>query len=283
MDPYGIPTIASKDLQTVNSPIIGLESENVYFSKEEGVVLLKIEQDDADSGETIAVATSYSIPAGGLDSIQLRAEGPIIAPDNEITIVLDVTTDSGSDTATATVAPPQFADDGSGVFGIGAGWDFIVDSAHTRKIVSIDGIDSISGGQAGNKFEIVALPNDDSWVPVSCVRSKEPTLPVPNTVNIACGKESAKYTKSGRTEIPNLQLSQANVAYGASLTKLNGHRVSIRVDIKDDSRILKERQIYTGYRGSGSPSLGDGEDESEVTIEGQFEKFIYFNAETDLS
>jgi hypothetical protein len=279
---YGIPTIETADLTVVNSPIIGLETENVYYSTEESVVLSEIEQTAVDAGVKRDMVTSYTFPVGGVDTLQLRAKTAIKEAGEPISVVLDITTSAGADTATALVRAPQYADDGSGLFPIGAAWDFVVDSDPTKKIVSVTGLDSVVGGKAGNIFEVMVLPTEGSWVAAAAVRGKEPTLSVPNTINIAVGKDSSRYVKSGRTEVPNLSLTQANIAYGVSLTKLNGHRVSVRIDIKDDQRILKERQIFTGYRPNGSPSLGDGEDESEVTVEGQYEKFLIFNAETAL-
>jgi hypothetical protein len=213
---------------------------------------------------TVLSSTTFSVPvtvtvAGTAGSVQ----GP----------VNDVAT-----TATATFSPPGTAQDASFNFPPGLGVDFIVDGNgnENRTIRSIVSVDEVSGGRAGNKFFIMALPNRDSYTQIMCATDKSIPIPVGKSVSIPCGFDGSRWVKKGRSEAVSAEFTAKYGSVADGLARVNGHRVTVMVETHKDDRILTERLVLTGWRPVVSIKKGDGEAEAEASASGMYEVFAGF-------
>lgn len=138
-------------------------------------------------------------------------------------------------------------------------------------IRTITGIESISGGNTGNRYAVVAFADD--WVDVRCAMDKTPTIAVGKSIPIACGYNGARWIKKGRSEPPTLELSAKYTSGGDGLMRLNGHKVTVLIETKKEDRLLTERQLYGNWRPTVAARKGDGDNEAEARATGMYELF----------
>lgn len=264
--------VPANDRAVADSPEIGGESQ-VKISYEDFVTLGKISQPSEDSGEYTPHA-GLSIPAGGAD-IALRCN-TAIKSSSSVQITLNVTfDDDNSGTVSAQYQIPTTAYDQTSNLPIGLMVDFDGSGGNeTKKVKAITGIQSFTGGQANNVFEVMILPN--TWHDLGCARNKDETLPIPAGLPIPCGLNSSAYTKFGRGEAGSLTLEALAFTYADGLSRLNGHRVAIMVEVMKEGRVLSERSVYGGWRAAVNTPRGDGDDEVVSSAEGVFETFGKF-------
>lgn len=270
---FGI-SIPADDLPVANSPEIGGESK-VKLSYAEIVSVGGITQTAPGSGTWAAEVPAFDFGADGVD-LALVADTGIKSASN-IVVDLDVTFDDASTgTARATFAVPSFAKDQSSNLPIGLAVDLIGQGAGNsdKKIKAVTGINAITGGAKGNKFALVCLPS--AWFDLGCARSKNEQLPVPKSLPIPCGLKGSAFNKAGRSEPGQLELNALNYTYGDGLSRLNGHRGSVLVQVYKDGRVLTEQTVYGGYRPTPSTDRGDGDDEVTNKATGNFESFAKF-------
>jgi hypothetical protein len=111
-----------------------------------------------------------------------------------------------------------------------------------------------------------------------CTRGKNFDLQIPSTVTVACGYEGTKYTKKGRSEEVELELEYVHFSSYNGMSRLNGGRCSLLVEVIKDDAVGSERVVLTGHRPNYSPSRGDGDDEVVGTSSGAYESFLLFSA-----
>ena len=241
-------------------------------------IAYEIQQSGPDAADVNPVAGAYALPADGME-LQLRAVNSVRSDAGAIAVTLDVTDeDDASTTAVATFAAPSFAADQTDNFNIGMGVDLVPATGADKKIKSIDGFNAITNGGQGNKFQVVALPQQSSWITVACTRSKDITLPFPSTIAIPCGFNGSQYVKAGRSEAGNLTVEAAYNIFGDGLTRLAGQQVTAMVESYREGRVLVERLVCGGWRCTPNSPKGDGDDETVTTAEGLFEEFAVFSA-----
>lgn len=267
---YNIDLPAS-DYGIANNPELGGESE-VLLSYEEPKILGTITQPAPASG-----ILDREVPAmdfgSGVDLVARARTG--LRSSASIVVTLNVTfVGGGSGTATATFAPPAHVQDQSFNIPMGLAVDVKPGVGNeSKKIASVTSVASVVGGVRGNKIEILALP--ESWFKLGCARTKNPTYPVPQPVNIPCGLNASAFTKMGMSEPGSLELSGLQFSYADGLTRLNGHRGAVMIEVKKEN-VLCERQVFLGYVGAANSARGDGSDEVLTTSNGMFENFCVF-------
>lgn len=143
-----------------------------------------------------------------------------------------------------------------------------------KKVRSVTSVAAITGGSNGNRFEIVNIPDD--WVEVKCTTDKNPDLPVPKSIAIACGYDGARWVKKGRSDPPTLEIGAKYSSGGDGLMRLNGHKVAAMMEVRKDDRLLTERLVFGGWRPKATPKKGEGDTESTVTATGMYERFAVF-------
>lgn len=142
------------------------------------------------------------------------------------------------------------------------------------KIREVTSISAVTGGSSGNRFEIVAIPDD--WMEIKCATDKNPELPVPKSIAIACGYDGARWVKKGRSDPSTLEISAKYTSGGDGLMRLNGHKPSVLFERRVDDRLLTERLVFGGWIPKATPKKGDGDAESTVTATGMYERFAMF-------
>ncbi len=270
---YGV-SIPADDLAVANAPEIGGESK-VKLSYSEIGIIGQISQTAPGSGTWTAEVPSFDFGASGVDLALVCETG--VKSTVDVVVDLDVTFDDDTQgTARASFIVPSYAKDQSSNLPIGLAVDVLGQGAGNsdKKIKSVTGISSITGGSKGNRFALVSLPDD--WFDVGCARSKNEQLPVPKSLPIACGLKGSAFNKAGRSEPGQLELKALNFTYGDGLSRLNGHRGSVLVQVYKDGRVLTEQTVYGGYRPTPSTDRGDGDDEVTNSATGNFEAFAKF-------
>lgn len=255
-------------------PEIGVES-HVYVARGELVPVGELEMDSPTS----AVADFYSNAdlGTGMD-LHIRAENPVEGVDGgTITVTLDVTLEGAVvDTATATFDIPGWSSYQKNYIPIGLSADFVPDTPANAglKVVSVQGLDSVSDGALGNQFKIYATPPIADFIEIGCTRSKSGQFKLPTVVNIACGYDSAAHTKLGRSDEQNLTLSFAYASQLEALSRFNGHRCLVLIKVVKDNAVHWENILYSGYIPRANADRGDGNDEVVATSESSYEKFM---------
>lgn len=273
---YDPSTLSATDAELAREAEVGYES-TVRASYNPFAIVYQLTQTAANAASADTVAGAYSIPTAGLDlqlicANSVTSEGPLV-------VTLNVTDeDDTSTTAVATFGPPSFAGDQTYNFALGTGVDLVCASGAAKKIKTITGISSVTGGNTGNRFRVVALPAESSWFDIGCTRSKDLTLPVPSTIAIACGKNASEYVKAGRNVVGELSVDAVYRSYGADLARMAGQKVSIEIATRRADRVLVERSVIGGWRCTPQSPKGDGDDEVVTTAEGMFEQFAVFFA-----
>lgn len=271
---YTPATPSAVDQPLLAEPEIGAEM-GVYASYAPFGIVYGIQQTAVDAAASVSVAGVYTMPVAGCD-LQLVTKNAVRS-DVELVVTLDVVDeDDTATTAVATFAPPSYAADQSFNFQLATGVDFVPVTGSTKKIKSITGIASVAGGALGNKFDVVALPPEDSWFSIGCNRSEDLVTPYPNSLNIACGRDASAYVKSGRNVVGSLTVDAAYKTSGEGLARLGGAKVSVMMVSQRDDRIVAERTVIGGWRPQPQTPKGDGDDESVTSAEGMYEKVAFF-------
>jgi hypothetical protein len=272
---FAIPAIAAEDLDLAASAMIGAES------------LLSVAWGDAMSVGTLdqtgASTGSFTAESAYDDSV---VQDMIIVADNgllssaQIEVTFDVHYEPGppgtAGTAKGTFTPPSYALNQGFNFPVGFAVDLTVQGAgnSAKKILTIDGVNAIAGGRAGNRWRVFVLPSDFQFV--ACAMDKNPGLPSPKAVPIACGYDASRWIKKGRSEVPTLECSAKYTSYGDGLMRMNGHRVTAMIEAVKDDRLLTERAIFIGWRPTVTARHGDGDTEDEARATGNYETACIF-------
>jgi hypothetical protein len=267
-------SIPADDIPIANAPEIGGESK-VKLSYGEIGVVGQLAQTAPGSGTWTVETPAFDFTALGVDLALVCDTG--IKSTVNVVVNLNVTLDDDtSGTATATFAVPSYAKDQSSNLPAGLAVDVLPQGAGNadKKIKAILSIASITGGAKGNRFSLVCLPSD--WFDVGCTKSKNEKLPVAKSLAIACGLKGSAFVKAGRSEPGELELKALNFTYGDGLSRLNGHRGSVLIEVLKAGRVLTERTVYGGYLPTPSTDRGDGDDEVTNSATGNFESFAKF-------
>lgn len=231
----------------------------------------------APNSGTFSPSPGFSAPVGGLDMVVRCANGVLSA--GALALSFPVTfADATTGTATATFTPPAWAKDQTFNFPQGFAVDLVGSGGNSAKgIKSVDGGATITGGQAGNRFEVVSLPNVKAqYIEIACMKANDPKLPVTKSVAIPCRYDGSSDVKKGRSEPGSLSIQSRYNVYGDGLLRLNGQRVTAMTEVWKEDQVLTERYVYEGWRPMANPKVGDGDAEMEVTAEGMFERFCIF-------
>lgn len=271
-----IPTVPTKYLDISASPEIGVETTLLY-SLAEIQTLATIEQDAVDSG-VLSAGLTYQPPANptkGLD-LQMTALNAIVS-DQPVVVAFATGFDDGTTgSGIATFLPPATAADRSANLPVGIAVDVKlycagVDVTATRTVRTVTGLLSISGGDVGNKFGVVAVPDRSTFTLIANVNNRDVVAPVGKSVNVPSGYNGARWIKRGRSEPPKLDIKANYTGFGDGLPRMAGQRVTIMMETRKDDRVLTERMFVGGWRPDVKVAKPDGNSLSEATATGEFE------------
>jgi hypothetical protein len=272
---YNLDPIPADLLPIARGQTIGAEnivSFNYQPWTDVGAILMQ-----APASGTLTPTSGYEAPAEGLDMVVRCANGIVSAAGVVLTFAVTFADDT-TGSATATMTPPSWARDQSWNMPQGLSVDLIgTDANSTKGIKTVDSLTSIVGGAGGARFQILALPSPSSgYMEIGCVKSTEPKLPVSKSVAIPCRYDGSNTVKKGRSDPGSLDVSSRYSTYGDGLTRINGHSVTARTELWKEDQVLTERMVFENWRPMSAPKAGDGDDESEASATGMFERFCIF-------
>lgn len=266
--------IPAADIPVAAAPELGGESR-LFISYENFAVVAEITQAAPNSGNYATVLPAFAFNANG-DDLAMLAKTAIVS-DDDVEFVFGVTFgDNTSGTARATFAKPSSAQNQTSNLPIGLAVDINGDGGNAlKKIKSINSIQSITGGQINNVFQIVSLPNN--WQLIGCAKSKNFTPPgVVKPLAVACGLNASAYVVAGMSDPGQLDMEALHFTYGDGLSQLNGHRGSVMVARYAAGRVLAEQLVVGGFRGQTKNNRGDGDDQARDVTVGLCEIFAVF-------
>lgn len=268
--------ISAADLQIALDPEIGGEIK-VYASYDPWVIAGQLTQPEENSG-VLALEATFDNNADR--DFQVVVDRTGMRSDVELVISLNVRfADSTDGVAEATFAVPARSHNQKFSVGQGTAVDLIGtgdDSA--KKVKQILGVASVVGGEAGNRFQIVAVPDEDKFFLIGCTDEAGLTLPLGASLAIACGLNASAHVKRGRGEPGQLTVTEKYVDYMHGLGRLNGHFCTAKVEAYKDERVLTERIVVHKWKPMASPSAGEGDDTVTAQAQGNFQEFAVFTA-----
>lgn len=273
MSKYGI-VLGAADLLLADNPEIGSDS-TVHVSYDPVVEV-------ADISQIIPASGTLTPLSGVLDSVlgndlQLVCTSPIRSATAVAVTLAVVFADASSGQATATFAIPTYAKNQTAHLPQGLAADFVGAGAGAgKKIKQVTSLVSVVGGENGNRFKVVALPELTSFVDIGCKRSANETLPIPKSLPIPCGKNGSAFTRRGRSDPGMLEVSAMSFGAADGLARLAGHRVTTMVEVRKEGGVLTQRSVYGGWICTPQTPRGDGDDEVVASAEGNFELFGMF-------
>ncbi len=275
--------LTAEQLATALKPEFGADT-NVYLSN----IKLQRQADVLVGGTTAANTGTLKLNAAAAllvagEDLVLRVKDSTQSYNGlAITVTLGVTLDDDTaDTATATLTIPAWEGDTGTAVPLGLSDDFTPDGVgnETKKVKSIDSVDTVANAKPGISLEIWSTPDAAAWVGVGC-KTEINGAPKGNpTVAIACGYDSNAFTKKGRGEAPTLDISYKYKTYVSGLARYHGQDVDVRVDAVKEGEELLERWIYTGYRPALTLPRGDGEEEVIGSSSGMYQALFVFLAD----
>jgi hypothetical protein len=271
-----LPALSATQILAANKPEMGVESI-VKVSPIEAFLMGKIVVD------ATGTATFTAEPGAALgDGMDLHLKVQVMslasaAPSVTLNVTLEGDT---AGTAKADLVVPSWFPDQSKTFQEGFALDFIPQGVgNAAKLVkTITGV-SVTNVPNNSEFLVFASPAASSFIEVGWKRGAEGAYNVPSTVSFANGYNPSAAVKPGRGEERELTLSMAHIASGYALSRYNGKRVSVLIQVKKNRHAVHtENVLYIGYIPSSTPARGDGNDEVVETCQGKFEDCMQFVA-----
>ena len=169
--------------------------------------------------------------------MQVRCKNPV-ATSASIVLTLDIKSDGDTtSTAVATLAAPVDEDEPTLVSLPGdLATDLVAAVTGTSPTVShttrsILDVTSITGGQSGNVYEVVILPDYSTFYQIPGVTKADITPTTRRSLAIPSGFDAARWTKFGRGEIPKFEATAVHTGHMSSLAGLDGQIVTAMLEI----------------------------------------------------
>ena len=271
------PPVEDEDLQTAIDPEIGGEKQ-LYVSMDPWQFIADIQQ-PAEASGVLTLNPLFSLSDNGPLDLQLLSYNGARS-DEDIVVTFGVTFDDGTNgQATATFAVPARSGNQSPT--VPAGMAVDVNGAGnkaTNQIASVNSIVSVVGGDVGNKFKLVAMPDDSTFSRVGFVTTAGLKLPVSTSVAIPDGLDGSAAIKRGRSEAGTLQAKAGYIDYMNGLARVNGLFVTAKIETWKDERVLTERTYIDRWKAMANPDRGDGNTVVEADTQGNFQTFAVFTA-----
>jgi hypothetical protein len=274
----GLPTaISDADLQIAVDPVIGGEAK-VYAAFTRIIDAGNIFQPAADDGELDLLPTFDNNVARHYQVVVDRTG----ARSTEKIVLTFNVEDEDDNVTTATAEFPIPDRSLNQAFSVpqGAATDLIVTGSGngSKKVKEITSLASIDGGSAGNRYRIIAIPDEDDFSLIGCTNSANFQLPLGESLPIPCGLNPSAFVKRGRGEAGRLTVQQKYVDYLEGIARFNGHYATAMIEFWKDERLLTERIFCGQWKPISSPSVGDGNDVVTAEAAGNFESFAVFTA-----
>lgn len=180
-------------------------------------------------------------------------------------------------TASAIMQVPARVQNQIAIFPPGLGRDLKGDGANSaKKIRRVLSVATVTGGQSGDVLAVICLPDDADFALVACGKDKTWGIPTPESVDIPCGYNGARWVKAGRSEPPTLEIKANYAGYGDGLGRFNGVRATAKLETWVNDTLLVERLYFGGWISKVNFNAPDGNGEAEATGTGKYETFAAF-------
>lgn len=270
--------IADEDLQTAIDPEIGGEKQ-LYVSMEPWQFVADVFQPQENSG-VLTLNPLFEFEEGEPLDLQLVVYKVGARSDVPIAVTFGVTFADGSEGhATATFNIPTREANQSCTIPQGTAVDVNgAGNEATSQIEAVNSIISIVGGDVGNAYKLIALPDDSTFTRVGFVTTAGLKLPVSASVAIADGLDGSAAIKRGRSEAGMLSAKAGYIDYLSGLARVNGLFVTAKIEAWKDERVLTERTYLDRWKAVANPDRGDGNTVVEADAQGNFQTFAIFTA-----
>lgn len=257
----------------------------VYLAEKPAIKLGLVEMSSSGNGATgIAnLATWTARPgasiSGAAADLALVAESRLLSA-VACTVTFNVTDDLGATTtASATFTVPARAENQSFNFPRGAAFDLTVASGAARKVASIQGLASITGGSRGVSFAVYQLPEWTDYTLVGDTTSKKFNNKSRKAVGIDSGLEADKYVKLGKTGKGDLQIDSKFNDMFRGLSRFNGAITTALLKGIKEGVVTQSNYVFVKYIPDVTNDLPDGDGEAmENAANGKFKDHLFFEA-----
>jgi hypothetical protein len=275
MSKYLPPEVALLDSEIAGDPALALEFK-AYVSSELVTRIGDLNIPAADSGVLEMSRVGEAVIDAEPSDLQLAVRDQLnsaVAP----VIVFNVTDeDDDPTTAEADFTPPSWVENDS--FDYQAGYAVDLVTANGKKIKSIDGIASVTGGARGSKLRIFKLPDRDTFKLVGFCTDRDFSTKSRPAENIPDQADGSASVKRGRSAPGELNLSQKFGTFGDGLSRVSGKRCTVMLELEKDDKVITDRLVFGNYIGAVKPSAGDGSDHATSRMEGSYEHLAVFVA-----
>ncbi len=273
-----LPAVSAANVPVAQGPEINLES-SVRISPVDLIKLGEVRTDAAGVADWYAQA-GVSVPAGGLD-LHLHSDQALenLAGNPSVTLTTTLT-GAVSATSRATIVVPSWVPDQTKNWGQDESVDFTgVGSGNSLLLVTaIADLSASSNLPANAVFSVWGSPVAESFVFYGFKRSADGPAKTPKFVHIADKYDSAASVKKGRSGDAVLKLDMVHISDMSGISRYNGRKVAVMIDVKKNGVVQTGRLIYTGYGVSAGTPRGDGDGEVMDTSSGPFECLLSFTA-----
>lgn len=255
---YAPANITASDYSVAQAPTFGGEVD-VYISPGEAVRRGVVEI----TGATTGVFTKDSDPAG-TGNLVAALLTPLRGGSSDISVQLGT-----SSAGKATFKVPGYAKNDARVWQPG----FAVDMSDLATSGTFGNL-AVSGAHAdskGAKVGIFELPAAGTFKLVGCTTDKGWTTKSRMPVAIACGMNGSAFTKPGRSEPGEINVTAKHVSFADGLARFDGVGCTVMMKSIKEGTLELERTYLMGVRLQVNPSAGDGEDEATDAASGVYE------------
>lgn len=275
---FSLPALAGALAVNAGAPEIGLES-TVFASAVEayrvGTIFV-----DASGNAVYIPKPGITLPALGYD-LHLRCDTGVAGVSVVPSVTLNVTLgDDTAGTAIASLGIPGYVPDQSKVWPVGEASDFIPQGVGNgaKLVKAISAISASAGLGTNTEWGIFASPAASSFVQLGWKRQANIPYDVPGVVALPDGYRAVGASKKGRGEQPTYSFQFGHVSSMGGMARYYGHRISVLEKIVKDKVAHTANLLVIGFRPTGSPDRGDGNDEVVESSEGFGEEHLIFNA-----
>lgn len=270
--------VAVDQYPIIQKPDFGGEA-NVFLSTDSAIEYGKFEIMAADSGVFTADPVN-DLPSDGKDLVAVIDNASGLIDEAAVTVTANVTfADNTTGTAVATFEPPGYARVEQNVFPVGFAVDLVPSSAKKIKAITSVSVDATLLAK-GAVIAIWGPPDLDGFALVGCTTDKDFSTKARPSRPIACGMDGSAFSKRGRSEPGELNITAKVLNFGDGLARFNGVRCTAMVELEKEDTLISARIFFAEYVPTVRATYGDGEDEATFAGTGIYEDLIILNAPT---
>lgn len=263
----GPNALTAAQLQIAQNPALGGEMK-VYVTQDAALQLASITIQAVNSGvpdvgSSFAYNNTVLGETAGLDLLVLAEN--LLGDSGPITVTVHGLDQNGAaQVGTAVFQTPAYSTVTDNIFQ--TGW--AVDVAPTApgnqwtKFLSFS-VQATGAAQYG-KFSIWAMPNTSRYSLIGATQEKSFTTPSQEPVAISAGLNAGAFVKPGMIPVGEAGVTQRWVSFSEGMARFDGGRVTARIDVEKEQKIIDQRLYLIGATLNITPSAGEGASSGEI-------------------